>query len=136
MKHLTLILITSFLVCGCKKTIEKKTQDAILQAMTDGEWIITSFTSNGNDITSDFTDYTFRYFSDYTVNANKSGVVEKTGVWQGDVNTMTISADFPNAINPLLLLNGTWHITNTSWTYVFANMTVGGEVRTLQLRKK
>jgi hypothetical protein len=135
MKQLTLIIIGLLLLPGCKKVIEKKTEDAILKAMTDGQWVITSFTSDGIDITSDFTGYKFQYFSDYTVNSIKNGRIEKTGVWQGDANTMSISASFPNAVNPLLMLNGTWHITNTSWTYVIANMTVGTEARTLRLDK-
>jgi exonuclease III len=136
MKPLTLIIVGLLALPCCKKAIEKKTEDAILQAMTDGQWVITSFTSNGTDLTSDFTGYKFQYFSDYTVNAIKMGTVEKTGVWQGDVNTMSISANFPDAVNPLLMLNGTWHITNTSWTYVIANMTIGSEARTLRLDKQ
>jgi len=136
MKQLTLFIVGLLLISGCKKAVEKKAEDAILKAMTDGQWVITSFTSNGDDITTDFASYRFQYFSDYTVNAIKSGVVEKTGVWQGDANTMTITANFSNSINPLQLLNGTWHITNTSWTYVIANMTVGSEARTLRLDKQ
>jgi hypothetical protein len=135
MKQLTLIVLGLLLLPGCKKAIEKKTEDAILKAMTDGQWVIADFTTNGTDITSDFTGYTFQFFDDYTVNAIKNGTVEKTGVWLGDTNTMSISANFSNAVNPLLMLNGTWHITNTSWTYVIANMTVGSEARTLRLNK-
>jgi hypothetical protein len=136
MKQLTLFIVGLLLISGCKRAIEKKAEDAILEAMTDGQWVITSFTANGDDLTTDFSSYKFQYFSDYTVNAIKSGAVEKTGVWQGDANTMTITANFPNSISPLQLLNGTWHITNTSWTYVIANTTVGSEARTLRLDKQ
>ncbi len=136
MKKHILIILSLVLLTACKKTIEKKAEDAILKAMTDGQWVITNFTTNGTDITSDFTGYKFQYFSDYTVDAIKNGTVEKTGTWLGDANTMNISADFPNAVNPLLLLNGTWHITDNSWTYVKATMTVGSEVRTLRLDKQ
>ena len=136
MKKLGLILLTLTVFASCKKAIEQKAQDAILSAMTSGQWVVTNFTSNGADITSDFSGYTFQYFDNYTVNAIKNGTVDKTGTWQGDVNTMSISADFANAVNPLLLLNGTWHITNSSWTYVIATMTIGTEVRTLRLDKQ
>src|SRR5258708_7313399 len=136
MKQLIFILVSLALLTGCRKTIEKKAQDAILKAMTDGQWVITSFTSNGTDITSDFSAYKFQYFDNYTVNAIKTGVVEKTGTWQGDVNTMSISANFPSALNPLLLLNGTWLVSDYSWTYVKATMTIGSEVRTLRLDKQ
>jgi len=135
MKQLTLIIIVSLLLPSCQKTIEKKAEDAIIKAMTDGRWVITNFTTSGTDITPDFMDYKFQYYSDYTVSAIKNGQVEKTGTWQGDAVAMTITANFANAINPIALLNGTWHITDNSWTYVRATMTVGTEVRTLRLDK-
>jgi hypothetical protein len=136
MKRLILTVLSLTLLAGCKKTIEKKAEDAILKAMTDGQWVLTSFTSNGIDITADFSAYKFQFFDNYTVNAIKNGAIEKTGDWQGDVNSMSISANFPAVSNPLLLLNGTWHITDYSWTYVTATMTVGSEVRTLRLEKQ
>lgn len=136
MKTITFFILTIVLFTGCKKTIEQKAEDAIMKAMTEGQWVITSFESNGADLTPDFSPYRFQYLTDYTVNAIKSGTVERTGTWQGDVNTMNISANFQNAANPILLLNGTWHITDNSWTYVVATMTVGNEVRTLRLDKQ
>ena len=135
MKQL-LIIISLACLSGCKKVIEKKAETAIMNAMTDGQWIITTFISNGTNITTDFSAYQFQYFSNYTVNAIKSGTVENTGNWEGDVNTMSIFANFPNATNPLLLLNGTWHVTDNSWTYVKATMTIGNETRTLRLDKQ
>jgi hypothetical protein len=135
MKQL-LIIISLACLTGCKKVIEKKAETAIMNAMTDGQWIITTFISNGTNITTDFSAYQFQYFSNYTVNAIKSGTVENTGNWEGDVNTMSIFANFPNATNPLLLLNGTWHVTDNSWTYVKATMTIGNETRTLRLDKQ
>ena len=135
MKQL-LIIISLACLTGCKKVIEKKAETAIMNAMTDGQWIITTFISNGTNITTDFSAYRFQYFSNYTVNAIKSGNVENTGNWEGDVNTMSIFANFPNATNPLLLLNGTWHVTDNSWTYVKATMTIGNETRILRLDKQ
>jgi hypothetical protein len=135
MKQL-LIIISLACLTGCKKVIEKKAETAIMNAMTDGQWVITTFISNGTNITTDFSAYRFQYFSNYTVNAIKSGNVENTGNWEGDVNTMSIFANFPNATNPLLLLNGTWHVTDNSWTYVKATMTIGNETRTLRLDKQ
>jgi len=135
MKQL-LIIISLACLTGCKKVIEKKAETAIMNAMTDGQWVITTFISNGTNITTDFSAYRFQYFTNYTVNAIKSGTVENTGNWEGDVNTMSIFANFPNATNPLLLLNGTWHVTDNSWTYVKATMTIGNETRTLRLDKQ
>lgn len=131
-----LIILSLICLAGCKKTIEKKTENAIMKAMTDGQWVITSFISDGSNITSDFSAYRFQYFDNYTVDAIKNGTVENTGSWNGDVNTMSITANFPDAINPLLLLNGTWHVTDNSWTYVEATMTVGNTIRSLRLDKQ
>ena len=135
MKPVLLIFFTSIFLFSCKKTIEKIAENAIMNAMTDGQWVVTSFTTNGSDITSDFSSYKFQYYRNYTVDAFKNGTVEKTGTWQADPNAMNISGNFPNAINPLDLINGTWHITDNSWTFVKATMTVGSETRTLRLDK-
>ena len=131
-----LIILSLLLLAGCKKLIEKKAENAIMKAMTDGQWVITSFISDGSNVTSDFSAYRFQYFDNYTVDAIKNGTVENTGSWDGDVNTMNIMASFPNATNPLLLLNGTWHVTDNSWTYVEATMTVGSTTRSLRLDKQ
>ena len=136
MKRSIVIILCLLTLVQCKKAIEAKAQNAIMKAMTDGQWAITNFTSNGTDITSDFTGYKFQYFNDYTVDAIKNGSVEETGTWMGDVNSMSITANFSNAVDPILLLNGTWTITDNSWTYVKATMTVGTEVRTLRLDKQ
>jgi hypothetical protein len=131
-----LIILSLICLAGCKKTIEKKAENAILKAMTDGQWAITSFISDGSNITSDFSGYRFQYFDNYTVNAIKNGTVEATGNWDGDVSAMNIIANFPNATDPLLLLNGTWHVTDNSWSYVEATMTVGNTIRSLRLDKQ
>jgi len=132
------LLIILGVVClvGCKKTIERKAENAIMKAMTDGQWVITSFISDSSNITSDFSAYRFQYFDNYTVDAIKNGMVENTGNWDGDYYSMSIVASFPNATNPLVLLNGTWHVTDNSWTYVKATMTVGTELRSLRLDKQ
>jgi len=135
MKRL-LPLITFFVfTLSCKKAKENIYQDLVVKAMTDGQWSITSFTLNGTNITSDFNGYKFQYYSNKTVDAIKNGIVEKTGTWDGNASTMTTSANFPSAVNPLLLINGNWNITNNSWTYVVATQTVGSDVKNMRLEK-
>lgn len=135
MKKATAILVLLVLFSGCKKAIEQAAEDAVVKAMTDGQWVITSFTDNGTDITSNFSAYKFQYYSNKTVDAIKNGSVEQTGTWDGDANTMTTSANFPNAIAPLSLINGSWHIDNNSWTFVVASQTNGSETKTMRLDK-
>lgn len=123
------------LLSGCKKTVENVQQDLVIKAMTDGQWTVTNFTQNGSTITSSFSGYKFQYYSDKTVDAIKNGVVEKKGTWDGNASTMTTSANFINAVNPLDLINGDWHIDRTSWTYVEATQTASGTIKTMRLDK-
>lgn len=132
----TCLLFLSFVVLtGCAKTAEQIVENQIVKAMTDGQWHLTKFTKGGTDITTDFALYLFQFRKNNTVDAIKNGSVEKTGTWQADANARTISSSFENAATPLSLLNGTWKITNNSWTFVEASQTVNGEAMTLRLEK-
>ncbi len=135
MKRLIMACSLLLMLAGCKKAIQKAQEDLVVQAMTDGQWVITSFTLNGSTITSDFSPYKFKYYSNKTVDAINNGSVEKTGTWDGNTTTMIISANFSSAIYPLTKINGNWLITRNSWTYVEATQTAGSEVKTLRLDK-
>lgn len=121
---------------GCKKTIQNIQEDLVIKAMTDGQWAVTSFTNAGNNITSDFSTYRFKYYSNKTVDAINNGSVEKTGNWDGNSANHTTWANFTGAVYPLTLINGTWNITRNSWTYVEATQTVGSETRVMRLDKQ
>lgn len=135
MRKAILIGCLILLVSGCKKTIEKIKENAIISAMTDGQWVITNFVKNGAVITSDFSGYKFQYYKDRTVDAIKNGIVEKKGTWDGDPSAMTVSANFSNVVTPLSLINGTWHIDDNSWTYVVASQNSGTETMKMRLEK-
>lgn len=135
MKKLVSFTLLIVLLAGCKKAIEKKQEDLVIQAMTDGQWKVTSFTQNGTNITADFATYKFKYYSNKTVDAINNGTVEKTGTWDGNASTMTTSASFSGAVYPLNLINGGWHIDNNSWTFVVATQTNGSETKTMRLDK-
>jgi len=136
MKKLITLILGAIILGSCGKTIEKVGEDLVIKAMTDGQWKITKFTQNGNDITSSFSSYKFQYYSNKTVDAILNGVKERTGTWDGDAVTMTTSASFPGAPDPIALINGSWNITKNSWTYVEAKQTNGAEVKTLRLDKQ
>lgn len=135
MKKIISFSLLIVLFAGCKKTVESIQEDLVIKAMTDGQWGVTNFTQNGTNITADFASYKFKYYSNKTVDAIKSGTVEKTGTWDGNASTMTTSANFPGAANPLNLINGSWHIDNNSWTFVVATQTNGSETKTMRLDK-
>jgi hypothetical protein len=130
---ITLVLFASF--TGCKKAIEQAQENLIVKAMTDGQWKVTNFVHNSTDITSEFDTYKFQYYSNRTVDAIKNGTVEITGTWDGDAATMTTWANFSNPAPPLDLINGSWHIDNSSWTFVVASQSNGSESKTMRLDK-
>lgn len=123
------------MLSGCKKKVEKIQEDLVIKAMTDGEWKITSFSLNTNIITTDFANYKFKYYANKTVDAIKNGMVEQTGTWDGNASSMTTSANFSSPPYPLTLINGSWHITKNSWTYVEATQTIGSDTKLMRLDK-
>ena len=135
MKKIIPVLLILSLV-SCKKKIEEVQQDLVVIAMTDGKWKVSNFTLNGTNITADFTNYRFKYYSNKTVDAINNSVVEKTGNWDGNSATMTTSASFTGAAYPLHLINGNWHIDRNSWTYVEASQTAGSDVKVMRLEKE
>jgi len=131
-----IIVLVMLFNTSCKKYIEQKQEDAVIQAMTTGQWAVTSFTLNGNNITTDFTNYRFKYYENKTVDAINNGTVQMTGNWDGNASTSTTWANFTGATYPLQLINGSWHIDRNSWTYVEATQTNGSEVKTMRLDKQ
>lgn len=135
MKKFAILLLFSFSLLGCKKTLEEKARDIVVNAMVSGKWSMTKFTLDGTNITSDFTGYSFQFYENETVDAIKNNTVEATGTWKGDAANMSISATFANAPEPLSLINGSWSITKNSWTFVEAKQTSGAQIKTLRLDK-
>ena len=80
MNKIITLLLFAITLSGCKKAIENIQEDLVIKAMTDGQWKVTSFIQNGTDITVDFSTYRFKYYSDKTVDAIKSGIFEKKGI--------------------------------------------------------
>jgi hypothetical protein len=128
---LTLLLFVAFASCS-KEQIQT---NAVISAMTNGQWKVVNFMNGNTNMTSDFSVYKFQFKTNLSVDAINNNTVEKTGTWNADANARTITSNFTNASNPLMLLNGTWKITNNSWNFVEASQTVNNELRTLRLEK-
>ncbi|WP_157473855.1 hypothetical protein [Flavihumibacter petaseus] len=120
---------------SCKKAIEDKKEDLVLDAMTNGRWYVYSFVDAGQDITASFSPYEFQFYRDGKV-SGLSSTGEVKGTWDGDPNAMTISASFPEAGDPVKKLNALWKVVDNSWDYVKAQTTVDGSARQLYLKKK
>lgn len=134
-KTCLLLLLCGALSTGCKKAIEDIFKGRVIDAMTTGQWHLTKFTKGSADSTSAFAPYFFQFHENNTVDALKNGAIEKTGTWSADVGNRTITSSFGNVSTPLALLNGTWNVTDNSWTHVVANQTVNGETLNLRLEK-
>jgi hypothetical protein len=132
MKQIYTLILLSFL-CGCSK--EQLVKNAVIDAMTSGQWKVVNFKNDNSDISSDFAAYKFQFKENLTVDAINNTSVETTGTWTADGNARTISSTFNNANATITLLNGTWQITDNSWTYVVASQSVNGTIRSLRLEK-
>ncbi len=124
-----------FAVFSCKKFIEQKKQDMLVSAITNGVWIVEQYREDTSDITAGFQGYEFRFSENGTVTGTKDGNTAN-GTWTGDINTRTISSNFPNIGEPVKKLNGIWLLTDTYWDYVEALMTTETGKNQLHLRKK
>ncbi|SEN75716.1 hypothetical protein [Niastella yeongjuensis] len=135
LKPLILVGCLALLSTSCKKAIEKKVQDLVMDAITHGEWIVEQYFEGTNNLSSQFLDYRFKFNEDGTLTgtANSSST---DGTWKPNVTDYTITADFPTAVDPLKKLNGLWKIKDSDWDYVKAEMQTTDGTRLLILRKK
>ena len=125
-------VLSLFLLAAC---VKKKQEDLVVNAMVDGQWKVTKFIKSGTDITPDFANYKFQFKTNFTVDAINNGTVEKTGSWNADATSQTITSNFTNASTPIILLNGTWQIINNSWRWVEATQSLNGQLYNLRLEK-
>lgn len=136
MKQLLYIFLLASTLGSCKKIIDKQKENFVLSVMTEGQWIISRFVDGNDTITHQFSPYTFQFNRDYTVDAINGGTIENKGNWQGDPETMNISANFPDGHQTLTQLNGTWHIDKNTLSSVIASQSGQGVEKSLRLDKK
>lgn len=124
------------MLSGCQKKVESVQEDMLIKLIVSSEWVVTKYTKGTVEVTGDFSPYSFLFKKDFTVDAINNNIVEKTGTWNGDIATKTINSNFPNPNPILVLLNGTWLITDSGLTYVESKQTINGENCFLRLVKK
>ena len=127
MRSTLFALLILFSLGSCKKAIENAQEEAVLDAITSGYWTVTSYTKGTTDETSHFTSYKFQFKKNNTVDALKNLAVDGTGHWEANAVSKTIKARFESTSKPLILLNGTWTITKSTWTSVDVTQTIDGE---------
>lgn len=114
-----MLVISLLLFSGCKKAKEEIAMNFLIKAMTDGRWIVDTYTKDGEDETPAFEGFEFQFTADNKVYAIK-GSAQKEGTWEGDINARTIFSNFPSAAEPLIKLNDTFKITNNTTKLVEA----------------
>ena len=106
-----------------------------MQAITDGRWFVKDYKAGSLYVTAEFDGYEFQFYSDGKVDGFLNTSVTN-GTWSGDVNQMTITSNFGSAGQPLSRLDGTWKITDNSYTDVLAYNVNGVDTNFLELQKK
>src|ERR1700754_4607144 len=117
---LTLIILCSSL--SCKKLIEKKQRNAIIDAMTNGRWLVEQYFEKDSNITYVFLNYEFQFYENGEVKG-MVGTNVANGTWVADTDKYTITSEFPAAGEPLVKLNFTWAIKDSYWDFVKAEAT-------------
>ena len=128
-----ILLALSLWFSGCSK--EKIQTNLLVDAFTKGRWIVVIFTEGSADLTSQFSPYEFQFFENRTVQAIKGSAVI-TGTWEANIDTRTITADFPGTDPALDLLSDNWKIFNNTMTLVEANPVNTGRTAYLKLNRK
>lgn len=125
------------ILCSCKKYIQKQEQNALEAVVTNGQWYVAGYEQNDSDITSSFSGYLFKFDGNNTVTATL-GNASVIGQWSDNINTRTVTANFPGAVAPLVWLNEIWTIKDSYPDSVAARSvdTVNHTTNILQLKKQ
>lgn len=137
MRKLLTIILAVAIVTGisCKKTVDKKIENYIIDIMVDGKWYMYEFLEDSVDVTYIFDGFEFQFFENETVDAIVDNTTTK-GTWKGDLSNLSITSNFPSATTPLNKLNTTWKIYDSYTNAVFAESTTGGITSKMKLVKK
>ena len=132
---LSLLLITGLFSSCIKQAIEDTQEQRVIDAVTKGAWYVSSFKQDSSDLTPAFTGYLFYFKEDGSVVAVKDSV-KSNGTWIGDIASRTITSEFAAAVQPILLLNGTWKIEDSYTNYIVASMVTATGKNQLALRQQ
>jgi hypothetical protein len=120
---------------SCKKYIQQQEQNALVNLVTNGTWRVTGYLDHQTiNLTDSFSNYSFQFNSNGTVVGTKSGI-PTNGTWTADVNSKSITSNFPSAGYPINLLNHVWTITDSYTDSVAAKTAVDVSYNILNLHK-
>jgi hypothetical protein len=124
---------------SCKKFIQQQEEKAVMSIITNGNWYVTVYLQDGNDITSTFSGYLFKFDANGIVTGSNTGLgVSDKGSWTPDIAAKTITSGFPTAAPPVSFLDGVWKINDSGTDFVLANYTdtINHRVDVLRLQKQ
>jgi hypothetical protein len=127
------LCLFSLTVMNCSK--ENIQKNILVDAITNGRWLVTEFTENASDYTPNFNVFEFQFYENGTVQAIEGSNITN-GTWVADINTRTITASFSGTNLTLGKLNDTWKIINSTLTLVEANPVNTSRNAYLKLNKK
>lgn len=137
MKKLVRLLFVLTITClfSCKKAVENKQRELLIDAITNGQWVVQQYIEGTVDITLEFYGHSFQFQENGSVHG-MYGSSSVHGTWYGDINNYSIISEFPSATDPIKKLNGTWKLTDSYWDFVEAEMNTATGKNILHLRKK
>lgn len=135
-------ILRSF-ICGCliilcfscKKDIDKQKQDYVLGVLTGGRWFLDNYTLNDVDVTSNFSEYEFKFYENGKMDAITSSSVV-SGTWSGDVTNLTFTVTLPTSDPKLVRLNYVWQWLKSNIGVVFAENVTPTQKISIRLKKK
>jgi hypothetical protein len=98
---------------GCSKSVEDAQKKLLIQIMTNGRWVVQTFSEETQVLTAEFNGYEFQFYENGKVDGIK-GTQVTSGTWAVDAVNYTIQSNFPQGNTTLQRLNETWRITNST----------------------
>jgi len=130
-----LILFLFVFFTSCKKLVQKQEENEAISIITDGTWIVESYTNSGGNLTPSFSGYIFQFYQNGTVTGS-IGNTNTNGTWSASITNYTITSNFPGAGAPLGRLNAIWQLTNSAIDSVSATATINDTTQYLTLYKQ
>jgi hypothetical protein len=133
-----IIAIAALFQTGCKKAVENVQEDLMVKLITDNTWVITKYQEGTENKTTDYSNYYFQFYKDWTVDAINNGTFEAKGKWLGSQEKQSITSEFSSVGAPLNKLTGEWIVTNTKskpWR-VYSHRFVNGIEYFLDLQER
>lgn len=130
-------MITFFVIStisSCKKSVEEKAKDYVLNALVKGLWHLEKYEENGFDATDDFKGYEFQFHENGNLEAIKDLKVDR-GNWSGDVTNLTMTIHFSSSGGLLTRLNHVWQWLDSHIGLVFAETTTASGKISIRLRR-